>query len=107
MCGVVSEDRFWNAQFVGGENKPRVIAMLYSCDNTGDSSLCNQSGIFVPVISPASDNLHNSGGQRTTILVFGQNFVKDAECVGNVFWIDGLRAYDGSPFFDRLGEQIG
>src|SRR6266571_7703135 len=94
--GLVSEDSFWDAQCIGGENKPRVIALLRPCENTGDCSFCNRNSIFVPVISPASHNLHNFGDQQSAILVVGHNSVKAIKCRGNVCWIDGLRAYHGS-----------
>ena len=33
VCGVLSEDSHRDPQFLGGEDKPRVIVLLYSCDN--------------------------------------------------------------------------
>jgi hypothetical protein len=73
MSSVVSKNSLWDNQLVRGKSEPRVIVRFYSCNNLGDNSLCLQSSAFVPVILPAlaSQNLRNSGGQRTTIFEFG------------------------------------
>ena len=77
MHSVVSEDRFWDAQFVGGENEPRIIAWLRSCDYTRNCSLCNQRCICVPIVVPAPHNLQHFGDYWTLILVVGQNLGND------------------------------
>ena len=72
MSGRVSEVRFWDAQWSGGENIPWIVAWLHCCNNHGNNSLYVQSHILIIAIAPASHNLHNFGDQWTTILVFGK-----------------------------------
>src|SRR6266702_632997 len=84
MCGVVSEDSLWDAQFIGGENKPRVVVPLHSCNNTGTYGLYNQSSFSVSTIAPTSHDTAKFGGLQSPMLIFRHDSVEDIrKRVGN------------------------
>src|SRR6266702_1319853 len=108
MCGVVSEDSFWDAQFIGGENKPGVIVSLRLCNNTGTYGLYNQPSFLVSTIAPTPHDMAKFGGLQSPILIIEQDFVDNLPiCIGNFRRIKGLSADDGSSTLDRFGQQIG
>src|SRR5882762_10243161 len=107
MCGIISEDRFCDAELLGGENKPRVITILHPSDGTADCSSYKHV-IFIPVIGPACHALHNFGSHRTTILASGQKslqYVKRSG-LGKVYWSKRLPEDGGSLGFYCLSKQI-
>src|SRR6267378_584201 len=108
MRGITSEDRFCDAELLGGKNKPRVITILHPSDDTADYSSYKQIIISIPVIGPTRHTLHNFGSHRTTISATGQEvlqYVKRLGC-GKVYWIERLPEDGGSPIFDCLSQQI-
>ena len=59
MCSVVSEDTLRDAQFIGGECKPRVVMPLYSAI-TIENRACS-TGVSSPArLTPVSDERHTT-----------------------------------------------
>src|SRR5258708_6240791 len=105
MCGVVSEDRFRDAQLTGGKNKPGIILPLHPCDNTSNDGSCNQSRALV---FPTSHSVCESGGLQSPAFVVEQDSIDNLPGrIGNLRLVKGLHADDGSPVFDRCRNQIG
>src|SRR6266702_2025190 len=103
LCGVVSEVRFWDAQFIGGEKKPRVTVPLRSCNNTGKYDFYNQSA--VSTTAPTSHDPAKFGSLQSPALIVERDFIDDLPiCIGKFRRIKGLRADDGSPVFGRFWE---
>src|SRR6266702_5036997 len=108
ICSVVSKDGFGDAQFVGGDRKPMVVAPLRPCNNTGNYGRDHRRSIYALAITPASHKTRNSGRLYWPILVFGHDSAENPpKFLRNVRWIDGPRTDDSSPTFDRFGQQIG
>src|SRR6266702_2084764 len=110
MCGIVPKDRSLDAQFIGGEDEPRVVAPLRLCDNTSKYGSYNRRSALISTraIGPASHDTAKFSSTQSLILVSIHDSIKDPLiCIGNFCHRNGLRADDGSPVFDRLGKQIG
>ena len=78
MSSVLSEDSLRDAQFIRGELKPRVVLLLYSCDNNRKHGL-HKRRVFTLAIVPVSNKIYNFCRLRWAILAFGCE-------LANYFW---------------------
>src|SRR6266702_618549 len=109
MCGVVSEDSFWDAHFIGSENKPRATTPLRLCNNTSKNGLYNRCSALISTraIGPASHDTAKFSSAQSLMLVSIHDSIEDPQiCIGNFCRRNGLRADDGSSVFDRRRQHI-
>src|SRR6266702_4046169 len=108
MCRVVLEVSFWDAQFIAGGKKPRIVVPLRSCNETGKYGLSNQSRFSVSTTAPTSHGTDKFDSLNSPMSIFRHVSTEDIPiCIGKFRRIKGVRADDSSAVFVRLGKQIG